>query len=180
MQPEPTSDSNGKPIPSTRISKRCREPHPGESNQTEVESDDEPPELHKDGESSDSDQEHQTPGKMSSDPKSCESNWHFDTCHDSNGSDSNPTDSNPMANERDKYCPKYFVDEFVNSDDVMSVYIRYRTAGGKMKLHESDTGTEHFYDQFPGIQLEEVGSWCRDYNNIAPCEWTMCNKEYAE
>ena len=73
MQPEPTSDSKGKPTPITRISKRCREPHPGESNQTEVESDDEPAELHKDGESSDSDQEYQTPGKMSSDPKSCKS-----------------------------------------------------------------------------------------------------------
>jgi hypothetical protein len=39
-----------------------------------------PPELVKDGESSDDDSEHQTNGKMSSDPKSSEPNWHFDKC----------------------------------------------------------------------------------------------------
>ena len=49
-----------------------------------------------------------------------------------------------------------------------------------MKLHESDTGTEHYYDKFPGIELEEIGEWHLDYNKIAHCEWTMCNKEYAE
>jgi hypothetical protein len=39
-----------------------------------------------------------------------------------------------------------------------------------MKLHESDTGTEHYYDQFSGIELQELGSWYLGYNNIAPCE----------
>jgi hypothetical protein len=49
-----------------------------------------------------------------------------------------------------------------------------------MKFHESDTGTEDYYAQFPGLELEDIGEWHLDYNNIAPCEWTMCNKEYAE
>ena len=47
----------------------------------------------------------------------------------------------------------------------MSVYIKYRIAGGKMKLHESDIGTEHFYDQFPGIELAELRDWHLVYNN---------------
>ena len=49
-----------------------------------------------------------------------------------------------------------------------------------MKFHESDTGTEDYYAQFPGLELEDIGEWHLDYNNIAPCEWTMRNKEYAE
>jgi hypothetical protein len=49
-----------------------------------------------------------------------------------------------------------------------------------MKFKESDTGKEHHDTQFPGIELEEFGEWHLDRNNIAPCEWTMCNKEYAE
>ena len=49
-----------------------------------------------------------------------------------------------------------------------------------MKFKESDTGKEHHYTQFPGIELEEFGEWHLDRNNIAPCEWTMCNKEYAK
>ena len=76
---------------------------------------------------------------MSSDPKSCESNWHFDMCPDSNSSDHNSTDS-PMTNKRNEDYPNYSVDEFENSEDTMSVYIRNRIAGGKMKF-ESDTGT---------------------------------------
>ena len=99
---------------------------------------------------------------MSSDTKSCEFNWHFDMCPDLSSSDSNPTDSNPMTNERNEYYPKY------------------RIAGGRIKFNESDTGTEHHYAQFPGIELDEIGEWHLDYNKIAPCEWTMCNKEYAE
>ena len=49
-----------------------------------------------------------------------------------------------------------------------------------MKFHESDTGTEDYYAQFQGLELEDIGELHLDYNNIAPCEWTMCNKEYAE
>ena len=102
-QPEPTSDAQDKLTPSTSISKRCRKSHPGRPNQSEVESDDEPPELFKDGESSDNDHEHQTTGKRYSDPKSRKSDWHFDwhfnMCPDSNSSDHNSTDSNPLANK---------------------------------------------------------------------------------
>ena len=177
--PAPTSDAQDYPTSSTSISKRCRKSHTVEPTKSKVESDDEPPELFKDGESSDDDSEHQTIGKMSSDPKSCESDWHFDMCPDSDSSDHNSTNS-PMANKRNEDHPKYSVDEFENPRETMSVYIGYRIAGGKMKLHESDTGTEHYYDQFPGIELEEIGEWHLDYNNIAHCEWTMCNKEYAE
>jgi hypothetical protein len=49
-----------------------------------------------------------------------------------------------------------------------------------MKFKESDTGNELHYARFPGIELEEVGDWCEDRNNIAPCEWTMCNAEYVK
>ena len=48
-----------------------------------------------------------------------------------------------------------------------------------MKFKESDTGTEHYYAQFPGLELEDIGDWYKDYN-IPPCEWTMSNPEYAE
>jgi hypothetical protein len=114
--------SGGQTDRSTCISKRCRKSNLGESYQFEVESSDEPPELYKDGGSSDSDHKHQTSDKMSSDPKNCESNWHFDMCPDSNSSDSNPTAvSNSMANKRNEYYPKYFVDDFENPTDVMSM-----------------------------------------------------------
>ena len=59
-------------------------------------------------------------------------------CPDLSSSDSNPTDSNPITNERNEYYPKYFVDEFENLDDLMSVYIRYRIAVRKMKFNESE------------------------------------------
>ena len=104
---------------------------------------------------------------MSSDPKSSESPWHFDMCPDAGSSDSNPADNQSIPNERNEH---YF----------MTVYARYRIAGGRMKFKESDTGREQYYTQFPGIELEEIGEWHLDRNNIAPCEWTICNKEYAE
>ena len=69
-------------------------------------------------------------GKMSSDPKSSESTWHFDA----SGRDSNPADNEPIPNERNEYYPKYFVDESENLDDCMTVYVRYQITGGKMKL----------------------------------------------
>ncbi len=49
-----------------------------------------------------------------------------------------------------------------------------------MKFKGSDTGTEHHYDQCQGLELEEIGEWHLDYNNIVPCEWTICKKEYRE
>ena len=58
-------------------------------------------------------------------------------CPDLSSSDSNPTDSNPMTNERNEYYPKDFVDEFEHLDDIMSTYIRYRIAGGKMKAQST-------------------------------------------
>ena len=60
----------------------------------------------------------------------------------------------------------------------MKTYIRYRIAGGRMKFNESDTGSEEHYAQFPGIEFDEIGDWNQDYNNIAPCEWTMQHSEY--
>ena len=62
----------------------------------------------------------------------------------------------------------------------MKAYVRYRIAGGRMKFKEFDTGNEQHYTRFPGIELEEIGSWCEDRNNIAPCEWTMSDKAYIE
>ena len=49
-----------------------------------------------------------------------------------------------------------------------------------MKFRESDTDTEHYYTQFPGIELEDIGDWYKDYNNMPSCEWTMSNSEYTE
>ena len=50
-----------------------------------------------------------------------------------------------------------------------------------MKFRESDTGTEDYYAQSPGLELDDIiGEWQLDYNNIAPFEWTMSNKEYAK
>ncbi len=148
--------------------------------ETEARSGNELPELIKDDESSDDDKEHRGTGKMCSEPKSSESTWDFDMCPDASSSDSNPADNEPIPNERNEHYPKYFVKEFENLDDFMTVYIRYRIAGGRMKFKEFDTGKEHYYTQFLGIELEEIGEWDLDYNNIAPCEWTMSNAKYTE
>ena len=96
--PAPTSDAQDNPTPSTSVSKRYRKSHTVDLNQSEVESDGEPPELFKDGESSDDDHELQITSKISSDPKSREPYWHFDMCPDLSSSDSNPT-----TNERNEY-----------------------------------------------------------------------------
>ena len=79
---------------------------------------------------------------------------------------------------RNSGYPKFSIDEFEEPDDYINVYIRYRIAGGRMKISESDTGSEEHYPQFPGIELDEIGDWNQDYNNIAPCEWTMRHSEY--
>ena len=75
-------------------------------------------------------------------------------CPDSSSSDSNPADNEPIKNERNEGYPNYSIDEFENLGDSMITYVRYRIAGGRMKFKESDTGTEHYYAQFPGIELE--------------------------
>ncbi len=101
-------------VPIACTSKRCRE--------TETRSGNELPELIKDDESSDDDNEHRATGKMSFDPKSSEPAWHFDMCPDISSSDSNPADNEPIKNEQNEHYPKYFVDEFENLDDFMSTY----------------------------------------------------------
>ena len=116
---------------------------------------------------------------MSYEPNSSESPWHFDMCPEAGSSDSNPADNEPIPDERNEYYPKYFIDEFENLDDYLTMYARYRIAGGRMKFKESDAG-EQYYTQFAGIELDEIREWHVDRSNIAPCEWTMCNKEYIE
>jgi hypothetical protein len=86
----------------------------------------------------------------------------------------------PATNGRNEGYPKYCVDEFENLSDYMRVYVRYRIAGGKMKFRESDIGAEAHYEAWPGIELQHSGEWSQDFNNIAPCEWTMSHKEYAK
>ena len=167
-----TSNAQEDPVPIARTSKRCRE--------AEARSGNELPELIKDDESSDDDKEHRGTGKMCPESKSSESTRDFDMCPDASSSDSNPADNEPIPSERNEHYPKYFVKEFENLDDFMTVYIRYRIAGGRMKFKEFDTGKEHYFTQFPGIELEEIGEWDLDYNNIAPCEWTMSNAKYTE
>jgi len=85
----------------------------------------------------------------------------------------------PTINGRNEGYPKYFVDEFEDLSDHMTVYVRYRIAGGKMKFREEDTGAEAHYEAWPGIELQDIGERAQDFNNIAPCEWTMSHKEYA-
>ncbi len=75
---------------------------------------------------------------------------------------------------------KFSIDEFEDHDDYTKTYIRYRIAGGRMKFNESDTGSEEHYARFPGIEFDEIGDWNQDYNNIAPCEWSMRNSEYIK
>jgi hypothetical protein len=91
-----------------------------------------------------------------------------------------PKTKKPIPNERNAYYPKFCIDEFKDTEDYLNVYVRYRVAGGRMKYKESDTGNELRYTQFPGIELDEVGVWTEDRNNIAPCKWTMCNAEYVK
>ena len=84
----------------------------------------------------------------------------------------------PISLDRNDGYPKYNIDEFFNSADFTSMYVRYRIAGGKMKLKEEDTGRERYYEQWLGIELQDVGNWEDDYNNIAPCEWAMDDEKY--
>ena len=105
----------------------------------------------------------------------------FDFRPDTSSDGSNPADREPIPNERNVYYPKYCIDEFEDLEDSMKVYVRYRIVGGRMKFKESDTGNnEQHYAEFPRIEFDEVGDWSEDRNNIAPCEWTMSEKEYIK
>ena len=114
-----------------------------------------------------------------SEPKSPELPDHFDFRPDTSSSGSNPADHEPIPNERKEGFLKFCIDEFEDLEDYMKVYAQYRIAGGRMKF-KSDIGNELYYARFPGIEFDEVGDWSEDRNNIAPCEWTMSEKEYVE
>ena len=94
---------------------------------------------------------------MSSEPESPELPDNFDFRPDTSSDGSNPADREPIPNERNVYYPKYCIDEFEDLQDYMNVYVRYRIAGGRMKLKESDTGNEQHYSEFPRIEFDEVG-----------------------
>ena len=140
--PKPPGDiSDDKQLPrrSTRVPKRKGRPP-----KTEQKSDAKPSEPTKDDKSPGGDREQRGDAKISSDNES-------------------------IPDARNPYYPKYCIDEFEDTDIHKTVYVRYRIAGGRMKFSESDTGTEEHYTQFPGIELDEIGDWRKDYNNISPC-----------
>ena len=124
----------------------------------------------KDDESPDDDKEHRGAGKISSKPEGSESSLHFDMLAN--------LSRNYMKNKRDEDHKKHVAEESENIDDPMVTYVRYRIAGGRMKFKESDTGREQYYTRFPGIELEEIGDWEQDYNNIAQFKWAMSNAKY--
>ena len=134
----------------------------------------------KDDKSPDDDKEHRGTNKMSSEPESPELPDHLDFRPDTSSSGSNPADYEPIPNERNKHYPKYGIDEFEDLHDCMKTYFRYRIAVGRMKFKESDTGSEQYYTRFPGIELDEVGIWYENGNNVEPCEWLMSSNEYIK
>ena len=91
-----------------------------------------------------------------------------------------PLTTNQYQTKRNEYYPKYCVDEFKNLDDCMKTYVRYRIAGDRRKFNEADTCSEQHYTRFPGIELDEIGEWFEDRNNVAPCEWSMSDKDYIK
>ena len=107
-------------------------------------------------------------GKMSSEPESPDLPDHFDFRPDTSSEGSNAADHEPIPNAR---YPKYCIDEFEDLEEYMKAYVRYRIAGSRMKFNESDTGSEQHYSRFPGIELDEIGEWAEDRNNVAPCEY---------
>jgi hypothetical protein len=170
--PATTSNTQEVPVSIARTSKRPREAEPrSDSKLTEPIKDDKSP---------DDDKEHLGTGKMSSEPDSLELPDHFDFRPDTSSSGSNPADYEPIPNERNEYYPKRCIDEFEDLDDYTKAYVQYRIAGGRMKFKESDTGSEQHYTRFPGIELDEVGNWHEDRNNVAPCEWSMSSNEYVK
>ena len=66
--------------------------------------------------------------KMSPEPE-----YHFYFRPDTSSEGSNPADREPIQNVRNEYYPKYFIDEFEDTEDYMGVYVRYRIANGLMK-----------------------------------------------
>ena len=117
---------------------------------------------------------------MSSEPASPDPPDFFDFRPDPSSEGSNPADHEPIPEERNKDYPKYAIDEFWDDYDSTPAYVRYRIAGGRFKFKESDTGSEEYYTRFPGIEFDEGGDWCKDYNNVPPDEWTFSDKEYVE
>ena len=114
---------------------------------------------------------HSVPESTASDrssPLGSEPDWRHSSSYGSSR-DSYPGD--------DYFIGKYYVDEFMNLGETNSLYIRYRIAGGKMKMRENDTGAEAHYKQWPGIELIE-GNWGTDYNNLAPCKWMNSDPAY--
>ena len=65
-----------------------------------------------------------------------ESEYHFDFRPDTSSEGSNPADRETIPNGRNEYYPKYFIDEFEDTEDYLSVYVRYRIAGGLMKMKD--------------------------------------------
>jgi hypothetical protein len=166
------------PLPATTSSTRRSFPVPkyeDRHSEPEPASDSKPPGPIKDDKSPGGDREQPGTGKMSP-----ESEYHFDFCPDTSSEGSNPADHEPIPNVRNAYYPKFCIDEFENVEDTMRAYVRYRIACGRMKFIESDTGSEQHYTRFPGIELEEIGDWCNDFNNVAPCEWSMSSAKYIE
>jgi len=176
---EEQDEHDDPPLPATTSNTRRSFPVPNIATD-EPTSDSKIPGLIEDDKSPGGNREHLGTVKMSSEPESPELPDHFDFCPDTSSKGSNPADHEPIPNERRAYYPKYCIDEFEDLDDYMSVYVRYRIAGGRMKFKEFDTGNELRYTQFPGIELNKVGVWTEDRNNIPPCEWTMNNREYRE
>ncbi len=119
------------------------------------------------------------PEQPGTEKMSPESEYHFDFRPDTSSEGSNPADYEPIPIECNKGYPKFRIDEFEYTEDTMRAYVRYRIAGGRMKFREAG-GSEQHYTRFPGIELEEIGDWCDDFNNIAPCEWTMSSEKYIE
>ncbi len=148
--PLPATTSNTRrSIPVPKYEDRHSEPEPT--------SDSKLPGPIKDDKSPGEDSEQPGTGKMSP-----ESEYHFDFRPDTSSEGSNPADREAIPNEINAYYPKYFIDEFEDTEDYLSVYARYRIAGGRKKLKEFHTGNELCYTQFPGIELSEVGVWTED------------------
>ena len=172
-QPRPATTSNTRR--SIRVSK-----YKDRHSETEQTSDSKLPEPTKDDKPPGGDREQRGDAKMSSEQESLDQPDHFDFRPDTRSGGSNPADHEPIPKARNAYYPKYCIDEFEDLDDYTKTYVRYRIAGGRMKFKESDTGSEGHYTRFPGIELDEIGDWSEDRNNIAPCEWSMGKTDYVK
>jgi hypothetical protein len=180
---EEQDEHDDPPLPATTSNTRRSFPVPKYEDrhlEPEPTSDPKHPENIKDDKSPGGDREQLGTDKMSSEPESPELPDNFDFRPDTSSEGSDPADREPIPNERNAYYPKFWIDEFEDLEDYMKAYIRYRIAGGRMKFKKSDTGNELHYARFPGIELDKVGDWSEDRNNIPPCDWTMSEKKYRE